>query len=221
MRLLSLITEFVVNSNQARSFISRAHSQVKAFQQPFNWASVRLVNAMPSHHYDRRRICSNYLDREPRKEHRDHRSERSQSSSSRRVERRHYSSTHSRSERHEADRVKSSRREENRLRSIRSEMREMLKIEHHHIIFQEDSKDDELPKHLDWCPQYLDPNLTGHMRGGRQEMHHRCRQCQRLCLHLLGKPGQRRMCLGCAGYSKEDIPRWYYHDQRCRHCKKR
>ena len=179
---------------------------------------------MSRYRHERPRMYSNYLDKQPRsdkhdKKTKDVREVNEDSDRSWRTHRGEASS--SRSHKHD-NHLPSNRShpDTKRLRSIRSELREMMQIEHHHIIFQEDKRDG-IPKFLDWCPQYLDPNIKGHMRGGRQEFHHLCRQCRRLCLHLLGKPGQRRICLGCAGYHKDDIPRWYYHDQRCRHCKRR
>jgi hypothetical protein len=78
---------------------------------------------------------------------------------------------------------------------------------------------------VEWCYKYLDPNIRGHITGGRAILHHRCRQCNRICLHLLGKYGTGdRMCLECAardrGWRKEEVPSWYYHmDEICRNCR--
>ena len=68
-----------------------------------------------------------------------------------------------------------------------------------------------------WCPQYISPDVRGHVRGGTSLLHHRCRHCRKICFHLLGQPGTTRLCLACSGYKEKYIPKWYYHD-RCKYC---
>ena len=91
----------------------------------------------------------------------------------------------------------------------------MMEIEHHHVKYSSDPKsDDEIPT-VDWCPKFMRPDIKGHIRGGTALLHHRCRQCQRICFHLMGKIGERRFCLECGGY--DNVPSWYYHTG-CKHC---
>ena len=60
-----------------------------------------------------------------------------------------------------------------------------------------------------------------HVRGGKDLRHHRCRDCGRLCLHLLGRPGSKRQCLKCSGkWDEKYIPVCYYH-KGCKYCGKK
>lgn len=93
------------------------------------------------------------------------------------------------------------------------EIEKMLEIEHHHIR----SKDESL-KEVIWCPRYISRDIRGHIRGGTALLHHRCRRCRRLCLHLTGTPGTTvRLCLECSGWEEKHIPSWYYH-RSCKYC---
>ena len=75
-------------------------------------------------------------------------------------------------------------------KSLMEKMEEMpLKIEEHHVIYSEDITN------VEWCPKFVKPEIHGHVRGGKDLRHHRCRDCGRLCLHLLGRPGSKKQCL--------------------------
>ena len=118
--------------------------------------------------------------------------------------------------RHRKDEKIREKPEDRRLwpRSLIEEIDEMLQIEDHHVIS---------PKHItnvEWCPKFIDPDIRGHIRGGKDLLHHTCRKCRRLCLHLLGRPGTLRQCLECSGkWEKKYIPLWYYHSD-CKYCRK-
>ena len=101
-------------------------------------------------------------------------------------------------------------------KSLKEEIEEMLKIEKHHVIyFAEDITN------VEWCPKFVKPEIHGHVRGGKDLLHHRCRDCRRLCLHLLGRPGSKRQCLTCSGkWDEKYIPVWYYHNS-CKYCGKK
>lgn len=97
---------------------------------------------------------------------------------------------------------------------IFEEMEKMLDIEDHHVIWISTS---DMAK-VEWCPKFIKPDIRGHVRGGKDLLHHRCRVCRRLCLHLLGRPGTKRQCLECSGkFDRNDIPEWYYH-KGCKYC---
>ena len=114
--------------------------------------------------------------------------------------------------REDRERFESSRRPP---KSLIEEIKKMLEIEDHHIISSEDATN------VEWCPQFVKPDIRGHVRGGKDLLHHRCRYCKRLCLHLLGKPGTTRLCLECsAKWEKKYIPVWYYHNG-CKYCRKK
>ena len=99
-------------------------------------------------------------------------------------------------------------------KSLMEKVEEMLKIEEHHVISSEDITD------VEWCPKFVKPEIHGHVRGGKALLHHRCRECRRLCLHLLGRPGSKRQCLECSGkWNKKYIPVWYYHNS-CKYCRR-
>ena len=100
--------------------------------------------------------------------------------------------------------------------SLTEEIKSMMQYEDHHIIF---SKETTV---VEWCPKYVKPDLKGHVRGGKALLHHTCRYCQRLCLHLLGRPRTpTRYCLECSRrWKKEYIPEWYYH-YGCKYCSKK
>ena len=99
-------------------------------------------------------------------------------------------------------------------RSPMKEIKEMLKIEEHHVIYFEDITN------VEWCPKFIKPEIHGHVRGGKDLRHHRCHDCGRLCFHLLGRPGSKRQCLKCSGkWDKKYIPVWYYHNV-CKYCRK-
>ena len=97
---------------------------------------------------------------------------------------------------------------------IVEEMEKMLDIEDHHVI----SNSTRDLANVEWCPKFVKPDIRGHVRGGKDLLHHRCRDCRRLCLHLLGRPGTKRQCLECSGkWEKKYIPVWYYHNG-CKYC---
>ena len=99
-------------------------------------------------------------------------------------------------------------------KSLMEKVEEMLKIEEHHVISLEDITN------VEWCPKFVKPEIHGHVRGGKALPHHRCRECRRLCLHLLGRPGSKRQCLECSGkWNKKYIPVWYYHNS-CKYCRR-
>lgn len=110
---------------------------------------------------------------------------------------------------------------ENRRSSLTNILEDMLEEERHHIaLLQKDSSG----KIVDvmWCPYYVHPEMKGKARGGKAILHHTCRVCHRICLHLLGKPfSSNRRCLGCEenAFRNEDIPKWYYHQKKCSLCK--
>ena len=68
-------------------------------------------------------------------------------------------------------------------KSLIEKIEEMLKIEEHHVIYFEDITN------VEWCPEFVKPEIHGHVKGGKDLRHHRCRDCGRLCLHLLCRPG--------------------------------
>ena len=95
------------------------------------------------------------------------------------------------------------------------EIERMLKIEEHHVIYFEDITN------VEWCPKFVKPEIRGHARGGKDLRHHTCRDCGRLCFHLLGRPGSKRQCLKCSGkWDEKYIPVWYYHNG-CKYCRKK
>ena len=97
-------------------------------------------------------------------------------------------------------------------KSLMEEIKDMLRIEDHHVIYFEDITN------VEWCPKFIKPEIRGHVRGGKDLLHHRCRDCRRSCLHLLGRPGSKRQCLKCSGkWDKKYIPLWYYHNG-CKYC---
>ena len=99
-------------------------------------------------------------------------------------------------------------------KSLMEEIEKMLKIEDHHVIYFEDIAN------VEWCPKFVKPEIHVHVRGGKDLRHHKCRDCGRLCLHLLGRPGSRRQCLKCSGkWNEKYIPVWYYHNG-CKYCVK-
>ena len=99
-------------------------------------------------------------------------------------------------------------------KSLMEKVEEMLKIEEHHVISFEDITN------IEWCPEFVKPDIHGHVRGGKALAHHRCSECRRLCLHLLGRPGSKRQCLECSGkWNKKYIPVWYYHNS-CKYCRR-
>ena len=99
--------------------------------------------------------------------------------------------------------------------SLKEKIEEMLEIEEHHVIYFEDITN------VEWCPKFVKPEIHGHVRGGNDLRHHRCRDCGRLCFHLLGRPGSKRQCLKCSGrWDEKYIPVWYYH-KGCKYCGKK
>ena len=100
-------------------------------------------------------------------------------------------------------------------RSLIEEINKMLQIEDHHVISSKDITN------VEWCPIFVKPDIRGHVRGGKDLPHHTCRECKRLCLHLLGRPGTLRLCLECSGkWEKKYIPLWYFH-YGCKYCRKK
>ena len=100
-------------------------------------------------------------------------------------------------------------------KSLIEKIEEMLKIEDHHVIYFEDITN------VEWCPKFVKPEIHVHVRGGKDLRHHKCRDCGRLCFHLLGRPGTKRQCLKCSGkWDEKYIPVWYYHNG-CKYCVKK
>eukprot|EP00050_Salpingoeca_kvevrii_P008259 m.301812 g.301812 ORF g.301812 m.301812 type:complete len:451 (-) comp14934_c0_seq1:136-1488(-) len=98
--------------------------------------------------------------------------------------------------------------------SLEAELRDSVRTEWHHIDAIE--RDDQgVVVNIVWCAQYLNPN-SGRANGGKNELHHKCRRCKRIAVHLLGKPMTRdRYCLECDG--RTGVPAWFFH-RRCPHC---
>ena len=124
------------------------------------------------------------------------------------------------------NRKTTNRRKSERKEAVYKQLNEMLSIERHHTRYVDRSTSGNFTsgnstsgevKYVRWCPQYINPDIQGHVRGGTSLLHHRCRRCRKICFHLLGQPGTTRLCLGCSGYKEKYIPDWYYH-KRCRHC---
>ncbi|CAB3984473.1 Hypothetical predicted protein [Paramuricea clavata] len=107
-------------------------------------------------------------------------------------------------------------RKSHRKEAVYRQLNEMLQMEQHHTRYVDRSTSGEI-KFVLWCPQYINPDIRGHVRGGTSLLHHRCRKCRKICFHLLGQPGTTRLCLGCSGYKEKYIPDWYYH-KRCKYC---
>lgn len=109
--------------------------------------------------------------------------------------------------------------------ALKKEIKDLLRTEHHHLMKRGKMDSNGDIQGVEWCYKYLDPSIRGHITGGRAILHHRCRQCNRICLHLLGKYGTgKRMCLTCAaresGWKEKEVPTWYYHDdQECSNCR--
>ena len=111
----------------------------------------------------------------------------------------------------------------NHYRSLAEILKEMIQHERHHIVSVQKATSGEIEDVI-WCPCYLSPDIVGHVKGGKARLHHTCRLCHRTCLHLLGKAfSSNRRCLGCDrenNWQVKDIPRWYYHLEKCSHCKR-
>lgn len=60
-----------------------------------------------------------------------------------------------------------------------------------------------------WCPAYVSKRANG----GKQLLHHKCRKCRKIALHLSYTNG-RRICYVCLGYT---MPAWYIHES-CNTC---
>ena len=100
-------------------------------------------------------------------------------------------------------------------KSLMEKIEEMLKTEEHHVIYFEDITN------VEWCPKFVKPDIHGHVRGGKDLLHHRFRDSGRLCLQLFGRPGSKRQCLKCLGkWDEKYIPVWYYH-KGCKYCGKK
>ena len=106
--------------------------------------------------------------------------------------------------------------------AVYKQLKDMIAIEWHHTKYVDRSTSGNSTsgkvRYIQWCPQYINPDARGHVRGGKTLPHHRCRECRQLCFHLLGQPGTRRLCLACSGYKAKYIPDWYYH-KRCEYCR--
>lgn len=100
-------------------------------------------------------------------------------------------------------------------------IKEMLKIEKHHVMKEIRDALGNLMNVL-WCPVYLCPEAKGRARGGEEIPHHRCKTCGRIGLHLLNDGQKYRPCLSCAGWKENEIPTWYYHGKcgLCEHAMK-
>ena len=113
-------------------------------------------------------------------------------------------------------------RESKSKEAVYKQLKDMITIEWHHTRYVDRSTSGNSTsgevRYVQWCPQYINPDTRGHVRGGRTLPHHRCRECRQLCFHLLGQPGTRRLCLACSGYKAKYIPDWYYH-KRCEYCR--
>jgi len=107
--------------------------------------------------------------------------------------------------------------------SLKDKVRDIMQTEDHHIVRIVRDTHGEIDKVV-WCPQYVRKNSSKQRApGGKAMLHHRCRSCRRICLHLLGKYGSSdRKCLECSaskhGWNKHEVPTWYYHDKKCDHC---
>ena len=101
-------------------------------------------------------------------------------------------------------------------KSVQREIDKMLITERHHMRRVEHHSSGEI-REVIWCPQYIRSDIKERARGGISLLYHRCRSCRRLCFHLLGRPGTKRLCLKCSGWKSKYIPEWYYH-RRCKDC---
>ncbi|XP_031574557.1 uncharacterized protein LOC116308308 isoform X1 [Actinia tenebrosa] len=129
-------------------------------------------------------------------------------------------------ERSSSETSKSSSKKERPITSsaLKGEIKDLLRTEHHHLMKGGKKDENGDINGVEWCYKYLDPTIRGHITGGRAILHHRCRQCNRICLHLLGTYNTgKRMCLACAardrGWREKEVPSWYFHDEReCSNC---
>ena len=108
-------------------------------------------------------------------------------------------------------------------KTLTEQIEEFLKIEDHHIENVSSNSKGEI-SYIKWCPKYINPKVKGRVIGGKALLHHRCRRCHQIALHLLGRYGSSdRKCLKCKAsehdWDKHKIPEWYYHDRGCYHCR--
>lgn len=108
-------------------------------------------------------------------------------------------------------------------KTLTEQIEEFLQIEDHHIenVFRNSKGGINYVK---WCPKYINPKIKGRVIGGKALLHHRCRGCHEIVLHLLGRYGSSdRKCLKCKAsehdWDKDKVPEWYYHHRGCYHCR--
>ena len=92
---------------------------------------------------------------------------------------------------------------------------DLVKIEKHHVTTVSRNKQSNRIEDVIWCPKHMEDGE--HCTGGALVLHHTCRACKRMAIHLVDKPG--RPCLSCFGWREADIPSWYYH-KPCKYCRK-
>ena len=112
-----------------------------------------------------------------------------------------------------------SRHSQPKKKSLKDTLDGILDHEKHHVVQIYRDSSGEV-KEVAWCPGYIGEGAR--CPGGTATLHHTCRVCRKLCLHLLGEPfTSDRRCLNCDenGWDIERIPKWYYHAEKCRYCK--
>ena len=92
---------------------------------------------------------------------------------------------------------------------------DLVKVEKHHIFNTVRNEESGRVEEVFWCPGFMVKDQ--HCAGGTQLFHHQCRQCKKLAIHLVDTKG--RPCLACYGWSRRDIPHWYYHHS-CSNCRR-
>eukprot|EP00045_Choanoeca_perplexa_P001490 m.19923 g.19923 ORF g.19923 m.19923 type:complete len:320 (-) comp10977_c0_seq1:44-1003(-) len=87
-------------------------------------------------------------------------------------------------------------------------LRDAIRTEWHHIDEIERNSEGEVVN-LVWGAAFLNPTEKRRAPGGTAVLHHKCRRCKRVALHLLGVPRTPdRYCLACDGHA--DVPKWYF-----------
>eukprot|EP00730_Choanoeca_flexa_P009904 TRINITY_DN14336_c0_g1_i1.p1 TRINITY_DN14336_c0_g1~~TRINITY_DN14336_c0_g1_i1.p1 ORF type:complete len:296 (+),score=38.08 TRINITY_DN14336_c0_g1_i1:91-978(+) len=87
-------------------------------------------------------------------------------------------------------------------------LRKAIDTEWHHIDEIVRDEDGRVTK-VTWGAAYLNPYDKRRAPGGTAVLHHKCRRCKRVALHLLGVPRTPdRYCLACDGH--KDVPDWYF-----------
>merc|ERR1712076_10341 len=92
-------------------------------------------------------------------------------------------------------------------------LEDLVTVEKHHIesVFRHEVSNKI--EDVKWCPEFVERGE--YCTGGAKLPHHKCRECNRIAIHLVDKKG--RPCLRCFGWHRDDIPSWYYH-KGCSHC---